>query len=80
LKKKHTGADNNKKGGNIIMLNIRNFFTFFLNLFFLANFVVGSLLYIFVPGQKSPVPEPHHIAAIGLATGILAGIHLLLEK
>lgn len=64
----------------MLNLKIKNFFTFFLNLFFLANFVVGSLLYIFVPGQKNPVPEPHHIALIGLATGILAVINTVLEK
>ena len=64
----------------MLNIKIKSFFTFFLNLFFLTNFVIGSLMYIFVPGQKSPVPEPHHIAAIGLATGILAFVNLVLEK
>ncbi len=74
--------NNEHKGEKRRMLStrIKHFFTFFLNLFFIANFVVGSLMYIFVPGQRNPIPEPKQMTLIGIMTAVFAVINIFLEK
>lgn len=64
----------------MLSTRVKQFFTFFLNLFFLANFVVGSLMYIFVPGQSNPIPESRQMTLIGITTAVFAFINIFLEK
>jgi hypothetical protein len=59
---------------------VRQFIKFFINLFFLANFVVGSMVYLFVPNKMSPVPESSTMFLIGIATAGLAFISILHGK
>ncbi len=59
---------------------VRHFFTVFINLFFLGNFMIGSVLYVFVPSQTSPVPEPSTMFLIGVATAVLAFVNVLQEN
>lgn len=75
MNKEHEGRKR-----RMLIMRVKQFFTFFLNLFFLANFVVGSLMYIFVPGQRNPIPEPKQMTLIGITTAVLAFVNIFLEK
>ncbi|MBD3306995.1 hypothetical protein GF339_11290 [candidate division KSB3 bacterium] len=46
----------------------------FLHLFFLGNFVAGSLEYVFLPARKNPIPGPLTMLVIGV---ISVGLVLL---
>ena len=59
---------------------VKSFFTYFINLFFLGNFVVGSMGYIFIPEKSSPVPEPGTMFLIGIITALLAFLSLYHER
>lgn len=46
--------------------------TFFIKTFLLVNFVVGTLMYIVMPGRVSPVPEPSTMLFIAVIIAVLA--------
>ena len=52
--------------------HVRHILTFFIKTFFLINFVVGTLMYIFIPGRISPVPEPSTMLFIAVIIAIPA--------
>ena len=55
------------------------FVMFFLKTFLLANFLVGSILYIFAPNRVSPVPDPFTMFLIAVVTAALVLVEALRE-
>lgn len=49
----------------------KQFVTSFVNLFLLANFVVGSASYAVMPGRVSPVPDSALMLPIGIVTAVV---------
>jgi hypothetical protein len=56
------------------------FVAFFIKTFLLVNFVVGSIIYIFVPNSVSPVPDPATMFLIAVVSGVLAGVEMFRER
>jgi hypothetical protein len=56
------------------------FMTFFIKTFLLVNFVVGSIIYIFVPNSVSPVPNPATMFLIAVVSGALACVEMFRER
>jgi len=56
------------------------FVAFFIKTFLLVNFVVGSIIYIFVPNSASPVPEPATMFLIAVVSGVLTCVEMFRER
>lgn len=51
---------------------VRHFMAFYIKTFFLVNFVVGSMIYVFARDRISPVPGPFTTFLIAVFIGIFA--------
>jgi hypothetical protein len=56
------------------------FMVFFVKTFFLVNFLVGSVIYIFTPDRMSPIPEPSTMFLIAITIAILTLVKVLRES